>query len=324
MSEIPSCQLFLAAPRSFALRCKVALLRGGIALSATPEIIEITGWEGPFPEAVRLRALAALENGKVLYFPNLAFELAESERFLLSPALSDGRAKNISLDPASGSLRGTLATDRERPHLQAMMEAFAAAATRLVSDLFPSYAANLERARASYRPVEIAGRRYSRLKDDTLLHVDAFPSTPTQGRRILRIFSNINPSGKPRIWRVGEPFQDFAQKFLPALGRPVGGVAWLLETVGATKGRRSVYDQLMLRLHNRAKRNFAYQHSAPEVEVAFPAGTSWLCYTDQVVHAAVAGQYALEQTFHLDIGSMADPARSPVQQLERMTDQQLR
>ena len=27
---------------------------------------------------------------------------------------------------------------------------------------------------------------------------------------------------------------------------------------------------------------------------------------------------------HLDIASMADPARSPVQELERMTEQQLR
>jgi hypothetical protein len=163
------------------------------------ETLEIARWEGPFPAAVRLRALEALENGKVLYFPNLAFALTESARFLLSSALSDGRAKNVSLDPASGSVRGTLATDRERLHLDAMMEAFAGAATSFVSDLFPSYAANLERARTSYRPVEIVGRQYSRLDDDTLLHIDAFPSTPTQGRRILRIFSNINSSGKPRI-----------------------------------------------------------------------------------------------------------------------------
>ena len=215
-------------------------------------------------------------------------------------------------------------TDPERPHLQAMMEDFAAATTRLVCDLFPGYAANLERARTSYRPVEIAGRPYSPLKDDTLLHVDAFPSTPTRGRRILRFFSNINPSGKPRIWRVGEPFQDFAQKFLPSLGRPVAGVAWLLAAVGVTKRRRSAYDQLMLRLHNRAKRSVSYQQSAPQVEIAFPARSSWLCYTDQVLHAAMAGQYALEQTFYLDVASMADPARSPVQVLERMTERQLR
>jgi hypothetical protein len=288
------------------------------------ETIEITRWGGPFPEAERTRALEALERGAILYFPNLGFEVAESRRSLLSAALTDGKAKNISLDPVDGFLRGTFATELARAHLKSMMEEFAAAATRLVFDLFPSYAANLERARTSYRPVEIAGRLSSRLKDDTLLHVDAFPSTPTRGRRILRLFSNINPSGKPRVWRVGEPFPDFAQRFLPALGRPVPGVAWLLAAVGATRGRRSAYDQLMLRLHNRVKHDLAYQESAPKVEIAFPARTSWLCYSDQVVHAAVAGQYALEQTFYLDIASMADPARSPVRELERMTARQLR
>jgi hypothetical protein len=296
----------------------------GLALSAPLETIDITYWGGSFPEAVKTRALEALEHGKILFFPNLGFELAEDRRSLLSPALADGRAKNISLDPATGYLRGTRATDRERLHLHAVMEDFAAATTRLLCDLFPSYAATLERARTSYRPVEIAGRPYSTLKDDTLLHVDAFPSTPTRGRRILRFFSNIDPSGKARIWRVGEPFQDFAQKLLPSLGPPVWGVAWLLAAVGATRGRRSAYDQLMLRLHNRAKRDFFYQQGALQVEIAFPARTSWLCYTDQVLHAALAGQYALEQTFYLDVASMADPACSPVHQLERMTERQLR
>jgi 3-deoxy-D-manno-oct-2-ulosonic acid (Kdo) hydroxylase len=293
-------------------------------LPATLETIEVSHWGGPFPEAERARALGALEHGKVVYLPNLAFEVADSEPCLLSPALSDERAKNISLDPASSCLRGTRARGRERLQLQTMMEAFAVAASGLIRDLFPGYAASLDRARTSYRPVEISGRRYSPLKDDTLLHIDAFPSTPTRGRRILRLFSNVDPSGKPRIWRVGEPFPDFAQRFLPSLGRPVAGVNWLLAAVGATRGRRSGYDQLMLRLHNRAKRNVAYQRSAPQVKIAFPARTSWLCYTDQVVHAALAGQYALEQTFYLDIASMADPARSPLRELERMTGRQLR
>ena len=301
-----------------------SIVTRGFALSATLEIIETNRWGGSFPEAVKSRALDALEHGKILFFPNLAFELAENRRCLLSPAMADGRAKNISLDPATGTLRGTQAADRERLQLQALMEDFAIAATRLVCDLFPRYAATLERARTSYRPVEIAGRRYSALKDDTLLHVDAFPSTPTRGRRILRFFSNISPLGKPRIWHVGEPFQDFAQKFLPSVGRPVWGVARLLAAVGATRGRRSAYDQLMLRLHNGAKRNISYQQTAPKVEIAFPARTSWLCYTDQVLHAALAGQYALEQTYYLDVESMADPARSPLQKLERMTERQLR
>ena len=87
------------------------------------------------------------------------------------------------------------------------MEDFAAATTRLVCDLFPSYAANLERARTSYRPVEIAGRQYSRLKDDTLLHIDAFPSTPTRGRRILRLFSMSTLPASRAFGRWASRFQ---------------------------------------------------------------------------------------------------------------------
>ena len=38
-------------------------------------------------------------------------------------------------------------------------------------------------------------------------------------------------------------------------------------------------------------------------EVAFPAGSSWLVFTDQVLHAALGGEFALEQTFHLDVAA---------------------
>jgi hypothetical protein len=258
----------------------------------------------------------------VIYFSKLPFELGKAERTLLSPTVADGKAKNISFDFGSGSLKGA-AADAEREHLQMMMKRFASNATRLVGDLFPEYAAGLERARTSYRPVEITGRRYSPLKDDRLLHVDAFPSTPTGGRRILRLFSNIATAGKGRIWRVGEPFQDFAQKHLPSLRRPNAFAARLLFAIGATKSRRSAYDQLMLGLHDHAKRDAGYQKNSPQIEIAFPPGTSWLCYTDEVLHAALAGQYALEQTFYLDIASMVDPTRSPLKVLERMTGHSL-
>lgn len=286
------------------------------------EAFGIADWTGPFADGERRRAVAALERGEVLYFPNLAFPLDSDAQALLSAALADGKAKNISLDPASGSLRGTSARGTERQQLQVMMVSFADMAARLVCELFPGYAADLQRARTSYRPIEIAGRRYSPLKDDTLLHVDAFPSTPTRGRRILRFFSNVNPSGKPRIWHIGEPFEDFARQFLP-IRRPPAALAWLLAAVGATRGRRSAYDETMLGLHNGAKRNPAYQQDSPQIEFAFPAGTSWLCYTDQVLHAAIAGQYALEQTFYLDVAAMADPARSPLRRLEKLTGRPL-
>jgi hypothetical protein len=258
----------------------------------------------------------------VICFSKLAFELGEHERTLLSPSVADGKAKNVSLDPGNDSLKG-VAADAEQGHLQAMMKRFASDSARLVGDLFPQYASGLELARTSYRPAEISGRQYSPLKDDRLLHVDAFPSTPTRGRRILRLFANISPGGKARIWRVGEPFEGFARKFLPSLRRPNALAAWLLHTVGATHSRRSAYDQLMLGLHDGAKRDADYQKNAPQVEIAFPPGTSWMCYTDEVLHAALAGQYALEQTFYLDIASMVDPTRSPLRVLDRITGQSL-
>jgi hypothetical protein len=296
----------------------------GVLAEPPLEPIEIDRWTGPFSETVRRRAVEALERGMVLYFPKPAFRLEESERGLFSPALADRKAKNISLDPKDGSLRGTAAAGGERLHLQAVMESFAMSATQLMRELFPAYAARLERARTSYRPVEIAGRPYSPLKDDKLLHVDAFPSTPTCGRRILRFFANVHPTGKPRLWHVGEPFESFAVKFLPRLPRPSPLAAWLLAAVGATRGRRSAYDQLMLGLHDGAKRDAAYQAEAPRAEIAFPAGSCWLCYTDQVLHAALEGQYALEQTFHLDVEAMSVPARAPLKTLERLAGRALR
>jgi hypothetical protein len=295
---------------------------GSHAISAL-ERIAITGWQGPFAYAERNRALGSLEFGKVLYFPDLPFTLRESWAVSFSPMVADRRVKNISYDPKNGALKGTIAAQRELLRLREMIATFSETAARFVSDLLPSYAGRIERGRASYRPVEIAGRSYSRLKDDKLLHIDAFPSTPTRGRRILRFFSNIDPAGNLRVWHVGEPFAQLAAKFLPVLSRPSPPVAWLLAAVGATRGRRSAYDELMLGLHNTAKRDAAFQKSAPREEIAFPAGSSWLCFTDQVVHAAVAGQHVLEQTFYLDVDVMAEPTCSPLRTLERMTGQKL-
>jgi 3-deoxy-D-manno-oct-2-ulosonic acid (Kdo) hydroxylase len=304
-------------------RPNVIVITAGGSYIAALETIGITHRQGPFADVQTSCALSSLEHGNVVYFPELTLLGQESYGLLFSPALVDDKVKNISYNPGTDTIKGTIAAGRERLQLQTMMAAFSLAATRFVAELFPSYAASLERGRASYRPVEIADRQYSRLKDDRLLHVDAFPSTPTQGRRILRFFSNVSSSGKSRIWHIGEPFAEFAQRFLPVLRRPRASLAWFLSAVGATRGRRTAYDQLMLGLHNRAKRDAAYQERAPHQKVAFPAGSNWLCFTDQVVHAAVAGQYALEQTFYLDVEAMAEPDLSPARTLERMTRRKL-
>jgi hypothetical protein len=286
------------------------------------ETFDIGDWSEVPPADIQRRAAEALEQGSVLYFPQLAFVLRETERDLLTPAVSDGRAKNVSLKP-DGELRGTSCTGAQAEALKNLIERFAQTTTRFVSVLIPDYAAHLERASTSYRPVEIAGRPAAAIYDDTRLHVDAFPSRPMRGRRIMRVFSNVNPEGAPRVWHVGEDFETMARKFLPAARDGSRAWAQVLSAIGITKGVRSRYDDMMLALHNGAKRDETYQRASPQSEIRFPPGSTWICYTDQVMHAALAGQYVLEQTFHLDIAAMVAPERSPLRVLERLRGREL-
>ena len=284
--------------------------------------LDIADWSQQPTTEEQHRAASALENGTVLYFPRLAFILNNEERVLLTPAVSNGNAKNVSLKP-EGELRGTSCKGEPARLLKGMIERFAERAARLVAALVPPYRAHLVRASTSYRPVEIAGRSASAVYDDTRLHVDAFPSRPMRGRRILRVFSNVNPAGAPRVWRLGEDFESMARRLLPTAREGSRAWAGIAAALGITKGVRSPYDDLMLSLHDGAKRDENYQRFAPRTEFRFPAGSTWMCFTDQVMHAALAGQYVLEQTFHLDVAAMVSPERSPLRVLERLQDRPL-
>ncbi len=287
------------------------------------EELPIREWHGPFAPELCRHAVDALEQGRVLVLPQLAFRTEPEEAAFLRADAAGGERKNISLDPATGQLGNTSLPAEAAGRLARMIDRFGGCAEQLLRDLLPGYAAALERARTSFRPVEIDGRATSPRHDDRLLHVDAFPARPMLGRRILRVFSNIAPDGAARHWRVGEPFPDFARRFLPRAGAPLPGSRWLLQRLGITKGRRSAYDHIMLRLHDAGKLDASYQSAAPRAEVTFPPGTTWLCFTDQVLHAALAGHCALEQTFHLPVAAMADPARSPLRVLERLAGRKL-
>lgn len=270
-------------------------------------------WTGPAdPEC---RADALLESGDVLFFPSVPFPIEPDERALFSPAILSS-SKNTSFDPATGRVSGTTSGGDDLARLGRMMQRFSTAAAALVARILPRYASALERGRASFRPAEIAGRQTSWRKDDTRLHVDSFPASPVQGRRILRVFSNVNPEGRPRQWRIGDDFGAVASRFAGALSVPWPGVSAVLRAVGATKTRRSDYDALMLQLHDCMKADLAFQRTSPQATVDLPAGTTWVAFTDQVSHAAMAGQYQLEQTFYVPVSAMLDERRSPLRILE--------
>ncbi len=259
-------------------------------------------------------AVAALEEGRILLLSRLRFELAEPERRYLSPASLAGTAKNISFDPHSGMLRGAAMADRGG--LREMLRRFSEWGAGEMARLCPDYGGELRAGLANFRPAEIAGRASSWRKDDTRLHVDAFPSRPMQGRRILRLF--VNAGTAPRVWRAGEPFERVAQTFLPRLRAPLAGSSWLLRCLQVTRERRTPYDHFMLGIHDAMKGDAGYQAAAAQTEVPFAPGAVWACYTDLVSHAAMSGQFAFEQTFYLPVSAMRDPARAPLRVLERL------
>lgn len=282
--------------------------------------LDLIGWQPQLAPGVQESAVRALEGGGVVVLPHVRFEMSERERRFLSPVWSDGRAKNVSLEGAR--LKGAQGSDSDIAELAAMVGRFAADAATLVTTLFPRYAPYVKRARTSFRPQPAVGRKVSWRKDDSRLHIDAFPSRPNRGERILRVFSNLNPT-EPRVWRVGESFEAMARTLLPRIRAPLPGAAALLAALHVTKGRRSDYDHLMLNLHDRAKEDMNYQRTCVQQVVPMPPGTSWLCFSDQVMHAAVSGQYMLEQTIHLPVSALYDPQRAPLAILERLTGRRL-
>jgi len=277
------------------------------------ELASVASWERPFASGEVERVARALEEGSVVVLPRLRVELEGDEGALLHAGLSDGRAKNVSLDPETGRLSG-VRRDREGEwrRLLAPMRRFAAGAARLARSVYPS----AREGRTSFRPVEAAGRARSWRTDDQRLHVDAFPARPTGGARILRVFANVHPS-RPRVWRLGEPFETVLRRFDDSLGTPSTTQALALQALGVTHGRRSPYDQLMLRLHDAMKRDAAYQSAAPATILELPPGATWLAFTDQVSHAVVSGALAFEQTLLVPMRSLRDPASAPLAALAR-------
>ncbi len=284
--------------------------------------LPIASWDQPCPTDEQERALRALERGSVLLFPQLDFSLQDGEGRLLSPTIA-GKGKNVSLDPSSAALRGSSADSAALKLLRSVMKRYAASSKALLRNVLPRYEAGLQQARTSFRPGEIAGRSTSWRKDDTRLHVDSFPSSPTQGKRILRVFTNVNPHGQRRTWRLGESFEGVARRYLPSLPGPIRGASHVLDLLGITNGRRSTYDHFMLRLHDRMKADLAYQSEIAQSIHEFHPGSTWIVFTDQVSHAAMTGQYAFEQTFHLPVDCMLDPSQAPLRILERLLGREL-
>ncbi|GJE62286.1 Kdo hydroxylase family protein [Methylobacterium trifolii] len=253
----------------------------------------------------------ALEGGAVLMFPDLDFPFSDFEQRFTDRPFADGKAKNVNIRGEAAHLRGAAGTPEEQEALRQVLIRYRQFARALVDRYLPEYTRAVTLAGTSYRPFDVDRRKLSWRRDDTRLHVDAFPSNPIGEKRILRVFRNINPDGQPRRWRVGEDFGSMAEKFLPRLPGYSPLSARLMAALRITKARRSEYDHLMLHLHDALKQDEAYQASAPQANVEFYPGQTWVTFSDLVMHGAMGGRYMLEQTAYLPVSAQAHPDKSP-------------
>src|SRR5579864_4725494 len=293
------------------------------------------GWAPQTDAVFRSRQCCEqLEKGDILFFSRPPFPLAEEDRaFLISQRHMDSRLhKNISYRPGENVLRGFSDSQESENRIHQIMRAYSGAVSGFVSRFLSPYAGKFQLDYASFRPLEEEGRDLPLHKRNDLLHVDSFPSRPTRGGRILRVFTNVNPS-KERVWLTGENFSSLAQKYANDAGLGAfagsgssslrGRLVHLLSKTGLPIVDRPAYDRFMLRFHDYLKENEAYQKNGDKERIEFPPMGTWLVFTDGVPHAALSGQFALEQTYMIPPDALVAPAAAPIRVLEKLCGKSL-
>jgi len=277
-----------------------------------------------------------LEQGKIIAFDHIPFDIPDEHiRFLLSARQENTRLhKNISFRPEQKVVRG-FSTKEDSEMMLEIMQNYSAMAVRFLSGFLAPYAAGWSLDYASFRPIEEAGRQLPLHKRNDLLHVDAFPSRPTHGGRILRFFSNINPAAD-RVWEIGEGFGDVAQQYaagagldriakrsLSPFGKAVDGLGSAARAIGMPVPDRSAYDRFMLGFHDHLKESLEFRAEAKKTRIDYPPNSTWMVFTDCVPHSVLSGQFALEQTFIIPVASLVAPEDSPLRILERLCGSKL-
>jgi hypothetical protein len=269
-----------------------------------------------------------LERGEVIHFPVSPFPLprGDDHRFLLEQRLASRAHKNISYNPHTGTASGCrLQGPEQAGRLRHLLAGFAEEVRRWLARTLPRYARSWQRDRVSYRPLEEATRKLRVTARNDLLHVDAFPSRPTQGSRILRVFANVNPT-EPRVWMTSDPFAKLLARYGREAGLPGNPATGLVRRLGQgvlklfipNRRRRTVYDSFMLRFHDFLKKNDDFQEHGPKRFWHFQPGSAWMVFTDTASHAVLRGRFALEHSFFISPQDLALPAESPPALLEQV------
>jgi hypothetical protein len=270
-----------------------------------------------------------LEAGDILFFPESPPLLpAEDRAFLVTQKQVDASYhKNISYRPLEDRLKGV---DQQNPSQRAraheIMRGYSQRAVNFMSTFLNRYAGSWKIDFASFRPIEESGRQVALHSRNDLLHFDSFPTRPSHGDRLLRVFTNIHPE-RARVWLTTDHFEVLAGQFAERVGlhRQPGTLdTWkhLTVSVAASLGLpvvdRPPYDRFMLKIHHAMKEDAGFQATCRKDRWEFPAGSTWIVFTDSASHACLSGQYALEQTFIIRRASLATPDKAPIAILEKL------
>jgi len=296
------------------------------------EDFSINGWTQPNAVGAASHGYAeALEAGNILFFPQFPFTFPEQDRVFLRGVRQSSASyhKNIAYRPKQDKVTGVENGTPDKDRLLEVLRRFSRNTVDFVARLLPSYAQTWKLDYASFRPVQEQGRQLAQKSRNDLIHVDAFPTRPTNGNRILRVFSNISPD-IPRVWVTTDPFDVIAPQYATEAGLPsIAARArtyrspsplarFAAKNLGMHKLARSPYDEFMLGFHDFLKGNETFQKDCKKYQWEFPPLSTWMCFLDTVPHAVVSGQYALEQTFFISRDTMVTPDKSPASVLERL------
>jgi hypothetical protein len=276
----------------------------------------------------------ALENGKIVCFPECPIDLpsAEDLEFLRQEMPKHLSSKNISYHPEAEKIIGIRGTREVVERAQRILKENNVRVQAFLKKTIPALARDWMVGTASFRPLQEKGRDLPAHASNELVHVDAGAYGATHGDGIIRFFVNVNPS-EDRVWVTKGAFPDLYRRYgdeariVPANGEDGRAMdEGLLDRLRTSfsKGASALvpsakfidsspYDRAMRRFHNYMKDTPAFQ-STPEGhrEFRFKPFQAWMVFTDRVSHACLSGQHAFADTFVIRLGSCRLPEMAPI------------
>ena len=268
-----------------------------------------------------------LERGEIVYFPICPFALPNPTQMqvLLEQRVAGSAGGHIVYDPASSEVHHAAGADRvATTKVAEILAEHAQRATAWLAELLPRYAKAWQIGSTTLRPEEEATRRLRFSQREDLLHIDPFPDGGSRGRRLLRLFVNLNPT-EARVWATSDGLGRLLERFGDTVGLPAqeqSSWTWqvrqgVMQLFDSRQRGRTATDDFRLRLAAFLKSNDHFQEKGPKRFWHFAPGSAWLVMTDGLSHAVLRGRHALEMSCFIEPSTLACPELEPGRVIEQ-------